>query len=57
MSTHICHTAIASRAELLDVLALFPKCSACGQTLSVADAVIADPGHAFRLKHLGECPA
>lgn len=50
------HTPITSPAELSAVLALFPKCSACGSTLDVSESIIADPGHAFRVRHR-ECPA
>jgi hypothetical protein len=51
------HTPITSPAELSQVLALFPKCTACGSTLDVSEPIIADPGHAFRVRHRGECPA
>jgi hypothetical protein len=51
------HTAPANQIELLSVLALFPNCSACGQPLSVAEPIIADPAHAFRLRHVGPCPS
>jgi hypothetical protein len=50
------HTAPTTAAELLDVLALFPKCSMCGAALSVAEPLEPDPGHAFRLRHCGACP-
>lgn len=50
------HTAPATQAELIDVLALFPKCTHCGQQLSVAESVMADPNHAFRMCHAGPCP-
>lgn len=49
------HTAPTTRAELLDVLALFPKCSQCGVPLSVAEPVVPDPAHAFRMRHAGPC--
>lgn len=51
------HTAPATQTELLQVLALFPKCSACGGALSVAEPVMPDPAHAFRMRHAGPCPA
>lgn len=50
------HTAPATQTELLQVLALFPKCTRCGGALSVAEPIESDPSHAFRLKHLGFCP-
>jgi len=50
------HTAPTTQTELLDVLALFPKCTRCGGSLSVAEPIEADPTHAFRLKHCGCCP-
>jgi hypothetical protein len=49
------HTVPTTRAELLDVLALFPKCSQCGVPLSVAEPVVPDPAHAFRMRHAGPC--
>jgi hypothetical protein len=50
------HTVPATQAEMLDVLALFPKCTRCGATLSVAEPIEPDSAHAFRLKHCGLCP-
>jgi hypothetical protein len=52
---HLTHTPPASTTELLDVLALFPKCTACGAPLSVAEPVIPDPEHAFRMRHARPC--
>jgi hypothetical protein len=33
-----------------DVIALFPRCSVCGQPLELPDAEL-DPNHVFRVKH------
>jgi hypothetical protein len=51
------HHSPPTTPELLDVLALFPKCTQCGGALSVAEPIEPDPGHAFRLKHCGCCPS
>lgn len=48
------HTPPATVAEVRDVLALFPKCSACGEPLESNEAV-PDPAHAFRMRHAGPC--
>ena len=34
-----------------DVIALFPKCSVCGQPLEPTEAEL-DPAHVFRAKHV-----
>jgi len=52
---HLQHSPL-SATDLIDVLALFPKCTRCGGSLSVAEPIEPDPAHAFRLKHLGLCP-
>jgi hypothetical protein len=50
------HTPPANVAEVRAVLELFPKCSVCGQPLSIGESVVPDPARVFRLCHRA-CPA
>lgn len=50
------HGAPETALQHAEIVALFPRCSACGVPLSPADRLEPDPDHPFRMKHAGPCP-